>query len=102
MKIEKKIGPLVDALHAAVLDGKGKTDPELRRAAFNGAPDDPRIARFVEKVRSSSYTVTALDVDELRSAGLGEDAIFEITLAAALGEGARRLNIGLSLLRPEI
>ena len=42
---------------------------------------------YAAKVRDESYRVTDADVAELRAAGLSEDEVFEITVAAALGAG---------------
>lgn len=44
------------------------------------------------------YRITDSDVAALRDAGLGEDAVFEFTAAAALGAGMQRLRTGLTLL----
>jgi alkylhydroperoxidase family enzyme len=49
----------------------------------------------VEKVARHAYKVTDADVDGLREAGYSEDAIFEVTLAAALGAAHARLSAGL-------
>jgi alkylhydroperoxidase family enzyme len=85
----------------AVLDGEGATSPQARHAAFAGRADDPAVARYLDMVRTHAYRVTDEDVKGLRSAGLDDDAIFELTVAAALGAGAKRLNVGLSLLGEE-
>jgi alkylhydroperoxidase family enzyme len=50
-------------------------------------------------VRAKAYTVTDADVDALREAGLSEDEIFEQTVAAAIGEGLRRLDAAERVLR---
>ena len=42
------------------------------------------------------------DVERVRDAGLEDDAIFELTVAAALGAGGERLRVGLSLLGREL
>ena len=52
-------------------------------------------AAYVAKVRRAAYTVTDADVDALRAAGLGEEEIFELTIAAALDAGLARLEAGL-------
>lgn len=46
------------------------------------------------------YRVTDADITALRVHGLSDDAIFELTVAAALGEAERRLAAGLALLDP--
>jgi hypothetical protein len=40
-----------EALTQAILDGDGVTAPEARREAFDGAPADPLIGRYVDLVR---------------------------------------------------
>ena len=45
-----------------------------------------------------AYKVTDRDIDELKQAGYSEDAIFEITLSAALGAGQSRLERALAAL----
>jgi alkylhydroperoxidase family enzyme len=50
------------------------------------------MAAYLEKVRACAYAVTDADVDALRAAGASEDEIFEQTVAAAIGEGLRRLD----------
>jgi alkylhydroperoxidase family enzyme len=66
------------------------------RASVPPLPDDlPDAAtRYVEKVRRHAYRVVDADVEALREAGLDEEAIFELTLAAALGAGLERLEAG--------
>jgi alkylhydroperoxidase family enzyme len=88
----------------AILETPGDADLELRAAveAFAAGrpadvPDDLRP--YLEKVASRAYTVTDVDVDRLREAGYSEDAIFELTLAAALGAAQARLAAGLDAMR---
>lgn len=85
----------------AVLDGAGATSPVTRHAAFEGRADDPAVARYLDLVRRHAYRVTEEDVGRLRRAGLDDDAIFELTVAAALGAGVERLRAGVSLLGGE-
>jgi alkylhydroperoxidase family enzyme len=87
-----------DLLIRAILDGEGVTAPEARREAYDGTPADPLIGRYVDLVRRHAYRITDGDVAALRAAGLGEDAVFELTAAAALGAGMERLRAGLALL----
>ena len=62
-------------------------------ASFEQAP--AMMAPYLEKVRTGAYSVTDADVDALKAAGLSEDEIFEHTVATAVAEGLRRLDIGL-------
>jgi alkylhydroperoxidase family enzyme len=98
---------LTERLSDAVLRTPGDVDPELRAAveAYAGAlcgregaaPELPAELRpYVEKVAKHAYTVVDADVDRLREAGYSEDAIFELTLAAALGAARSRLEAGLA------
>ena len=84
------------------LEAEGTTSAEARHAAFAGRADDPVLARYVDIVRKHADRITDDDVERLRDAGLDDDAIFEITVAAALGAGAERLRAGLLLLGREL
>jgi alkylhydroperoxidase family enzyme len=48
-----------------------------------------------------AYKTTDADIEKLLQAGYSEDAIFEITLSAALGAGRARLERGLAALKGE-
>jgi alkylhydroperoxidase family enzyme len=94
----------VERVAAAILETPGDADLELRSAVAAYAagedatiPDDLRP--YVDKVAQNAYKVTDDDVDRLREAGYSEDAIFELTLAAALGAARARLDAGLAALR---
>jgi hypothetical protein len=95
----------IERVAAAVLGTPGDSDPELRAAVEQYAaslggragevptlPDDLRP--YVDKVARHAYKVTDADVDRLREGGYSEDAIFELTLAAALGAARARLTAG--------
>jgi alkylhydroperoxidase family enzyme len=88
-------------LRHTVLQSGGVTTPALRQVAFDGAPEDlgeGSLAAYVVKVRDHAYRITDGDLAELRADGLTDDAIFEVTVAAALGAADRRLAAGLALL----
>lgn len=84
----------------SVLKTPGATSPTVRAAAFAGEALPERVDSYLAKVRESSYRVTDADIAALRSEGYSEDAIFEVTLAAAIGAATRRLDVALGLLRP--
>lgn len=86
----------------AVLEAQGATCTDARNAAFAGGSDDPAVARYVDVVRRHAYRMTDEDLQRLRDAGLNDDAIFELTVAAALGAADERLQAGLSLLRENL
>ena len=62
-------------------------------ASFEQAP--AVMAPYLDKVRTGAYSVTDADVEALKAAGLSEDEIFEHTVATAVAEGLRRLDIGM-------
>ena len=97
LRLRDEARRLVDA----VLDGEGATSAKARHAAFAGQADDPAVARYLGLVCRHAHRVTDEDIEGLRSAGLDDDAIFELTVAAALGAGAKRLKVGLALLGKE-
>ena len=70
------------------------TEPldELRMLAAGGSPPAPALTDYLRKVRTRAYAITDEDVEALKAAGVPEDEIFEQTVAAALGEGLRRLD----------
>ena len=97
----------------AVLSSHGDTEPSVRRAvaALSAQPDGhsstqadavpPELISYVNKIALHAYKTTNEDIEILLQAGYSEDAIFEITLSAALGAGMARLECGLSVLKGE-
>jgi hypothetical protein len=75
--------------HAARLSGGSDREPQR-------FPDD--LIAYVEKVSRHAYEVTDQDVQQLKTAGYSEDAIFEITLCASVGASLARLERGLMAL----
>jgi hypothetical protein len=70
------------------------TDPvdELRALGTAATPAPAAMDAYLVKVRDRAYTVTDGDVEAMKRAGVGEDEIFECTVAVALAEGLRRLE----------
>ena len=90
----------MDEVVRAILETPGDAGADLRAqveayAAGREAdvPDDLRP--YVDKVARNAYKVVDADIDALRAAGYSDDAIFELTLAAALGAARERLDAGL-------
>ncbi|SRR6266511_797893 len=98
-----------EKLKNAVLTTPGATPESLRRAvlerghetrsARDGLP--PALARYVDTVAREAYTVTDADVAALQHSGHSDDALFEITVAAAVGAALHRLDRGMAALRGE-
>jgi alkylhydroperoxidase family enzyme len=84
----------VDRVEEAILRTPGELDERTREAIAAGDTPSP----YLEKVVRHAYKVTDADVEALRADGWSEDAIFEATLAAALGAARMRLKQGLAAL----
>jgi alkylhydroperoxidase family enzyme len=89
----------------AVLTQPGHTPPELRRAIVarvsgKGGGEVPgALASYVDKVARHAYKVTDDDLARLQQAGHSDDALFEVTVSAALGAALGRLERGRTVLR---
>ncbi len=88
-------------LHRAVLESPGHSDPSVRQAVFNGTEESlaAPVSTYLEKVREQSYRIIDRDIQAMKGAGLCEDVVFELTVAAALGAANRRLEAGLRKIR---
>jgi alkylhydroperoxidase family enzyme len=90
----------------AVENGAGETPLTLRRAVLDRAQGQrdgvPSVLQpYVDSVTRHAYRVTDSDVQALQRAGYSDDALFEITVAAAVGAALHRLERGLAALRGE-
>jgi alkylhydroperoxidase family enzyme len=83
---------MFERMEARVLAGEGHTDPGARRAAAAGQSVAPELERLLAKVRAHAHRVTDADVEAVRSAGYEDDAVFELTIAAAIGVARGRLD----------
>ncbi len=95
----------------AILFSSGETNSQVRvlieeAAASTVKPGntlsieplpEPLIG-YVNKVARYAYKVTSEEIDGLVRAGYTEDAIFEMTLSAALGASKARLETALTCL----
>lgn len=98
-------------LQEAVLDSPGETASALRHAIQEQAAQwschstaavgqiPQEVLAYVKKVALHAYKTTTEDIEALRNAGYSEDALFELTLSAALGAGMVRLERGLIALK---
>lgn len=102
---------IVRWLNEAVLSGRGATDPALRSAVEEHAAElggrleagkgelPGSLMPYLEKVARNAYKVTDQDLESLKQRGYSEEAIFEITISAALGAGLGRLERGYAALK---
>ena len=109
--MEESHASYVQRLIEAVLTSHGDTEPSVRQAveALSAQPGGrpfsqtdvipPELISYVKKVALHAYKTTDEDIEALREAGYSEDAIFEITVSAALGAGMARLERGLGALK---
>lgn len=88
-----RLSQLLAATRHAVLDGAASTDAVVRRQVASGQPPSD-LAVLVQKIRDRAYTVTDDDVDQLR-ARYGEDQLFELMVAAAIGAAEERATAAL-------
>ncbi len=84
------------AATASVLTGPAKTSVERRRAAFDNKTVEQPARALVDKVANTAWKVTDEDVAAVKAAGLSEDEIFELTIAAAFGQSTRQLTRALT------
>lgn len=85
---------LVDRLRYTVLHAPANTDPVTRMAAATGGPLPEPAATYTATVRDQSHRVTDNDIERLATAGYSQDAIYEITVAAAVGAALHRYDTG--------
>lgn len=96
----------VQNMEKSVLTGPGSTDVKLRTKVFqfiekltleNKADFDSlpvELAPYIEKIGRHSYKITDEDIASLKNAGHSEEAILELSIAAALSAGSLRLRAG--------
>jgi len=89
----------VEALRRAVFEAPGSTEPAVRAAAGTGGELPDPVGSYATLVRDQSYRITDTDLARLSAAGLSDDDIFEVTVAAAVGAALRRLDAGLRAVR---
>jgi hypothetical protein len=94
----ERLSSAAKTLTQAVLDSPATTPVDLRRAAFEGSLANAELAGYVALVEENAYRVTQTRLSALRNLGMSDDAIFELTVASALGAAQRRLEAGMSLL----
>ena len=86
------------ALVNRILGGPGRTSPDQRSGAFGNAGVDPAVQPLIDKVAHEPTRITDADFAAARAAGLSEDQIFELVVAAAVGQSTRMYEVGLAAL----
>jgi alkylhydroperoxidase family enzyme len=78
--------------------GPGTTTPDQRTAAFDNVVVDPALRPLIGKVATAPTRITDADFDLARAAGLSDDQIFELVVAAAVGQSTRMYESALAAL----
>lgn len=89
---------LFAAVRRAILDGNGKTSGEERRRAYAGEGTAGAVGSYVRMVQEQAARITDEDVAAVRAAGLDDDHIFELTVAAAVGQASRQYDAAVTAL----
>jgi hypothetical protein len=93
---------LADALRRRVLQQQGETDVALRQAAAaraaGGPPIDPPYDSLAHQIGVAASRVTDEQVASVVETAGGQDAAFELIIAAAVGAGLYRWQAGLRAL----
>lgn len=92
------------ALAKRLREGEGTAPPSHRSGAFEGnvAGLPPAVADLLRKVMMSAHRVTDDDVDSARRSGASEDEIFELVVAAAVGQSTRDYDAALAALNEAV
>ena len=88
-------------LRRVVFDSVAATDRAVRAAAASGAALPEPAGSYAAMVRNASYRITGADLAGLHAAGLSDDAVFEITIAAAVRAALRSLDAGMRAVREQ-
>ena len=90
--VSRQLARLRQAAVERVRSGAGLSTLADRDAAYrNSLPASHPAAALVDKVARNAYKVTDADIDRALAAGLHEDQVYELVVAAALGQADRQL-----------
>jgi alkylhydroperoxidase family enzyme len=86
------------ALVDRVLNEEGKATAEQRARAFSNSDVPPPLDALIGKVATSPTQITDADFAAAKAAGFSEDQLFELVIAAAVGQSARQYETALAAL----
>jgi alkylhydroperoxidase family enzyme len=86
------------AVITRVLDGEGRTPRDQRRAAFANKDVPEPVRELIDKVAKRAHTIVDADIAAAKAAGLTEDQLFELIIAAAIGQASRQYDGALAAL----
>jgi hypothetical protein len=96
--MDDRFARMRDQLRKAILEREGTLDRETRRKAYEGHGKEGPIATYVATVYERAYDVDDRMFDELRKEGLDDDAIFELTVATAVGKANQQFDAAMAAL----
>jgi hypothetical protein len=88
----------LERLEAAVYTGPGDVTSETRQSVREPLTGDGPLEVYVNKVHQAAYKVIDEEIAALKADDYSDEALFEITLAAAVGAGLSRHQKALKLL----
>src|SRR5262245_610264 len=105
IELPARVRALLDSLQH-----NAEGSPALRRAAvaraaaaggaqLDGEPLPDGLAAWVDAVASRAWEITDDDLARAKAAGFDEDALYEVTVSAAVGAAVARMEAGLRALR---
>ena len=86
------------ALVDRVVRGPGTATVQQREAAFANDDMDAALQPLIGKVVTEPTRITDADFDHARAAGFTEDQLFEVVIAAAVGQSSRMYASALAAL----
>ena len=98
-KVDRRHADELAALLRAVLEAPAVTEPAARAAAFRGDALPPPLGEYAARVQDESGRIGEGEIGALLAGGCSPDAVFEITVAAAVGAAMHQLEAGLAVLR---
>jgi hypothetical protein len=86
------------ALADRVVHGDGEAPADLRARAFRNADLPPPLDTLISKVVTTPTQVGEADFAAAKASGYSEDQLFEMVVAAAVGQSSRQYDAGLAAL----
>ena len=86
------------ALVDRILNAEGRASAQQRAQAFGNADMFLPLGTLISKVATRPAQVTDADFAAAQAAGFTEDQLFELVIAAAVGQSARLYEAGLAAL----
>lgn len=101
VRVPDRHAPLLELVRRSVLDGPGTVDGAVRRAAAERGDVPAPLVALVDRIHDAAYDVTDADLASAKAAGFDDDALFEITVAAAIGAASHRCARAIAALESE-